>query len=571
MSAQTGEEIPAAPASLRLGDRLRFRVARFLTDPNPIWTRELRQSTRLARTPFILMAVTIVVTLLIAAIGGSVSEREPSDVVGSLLFHTFFSIGFFVVAWVGPALAANAIASEREGRTWEAIVLTGLGPKVIARGKFLAAFSDVAAYIVMLAPVGALPFLFGGVHWLEVVIGFLYLFIMAALSVAFGLALSSKMASSRGAILVTLLLSVPLSGMLYSGAGPGLSVAVHELWTRVAPGHPIWLPIAYVRGDPGLAYFLMLFVVPAIVFGLPGWLLYEATIANLTEANDDRSSGLKRWFTTASVVLVATGVVTLFAVPTARTVIEVGITEAVVWLWFLGFATVMFTGEPLGPTRRVVARWNQNRVGPLGRYFGPGLISTLGLLLVVGILGFATTTLVALVRYAALIKVSPSYTPDLDTQLVHFVAYALGFFVFTVGLGAWLRSRSNNVAGSRIVFIVIVVGVAIVPWIAAAVLGLASRSDEAILLAAPSPFYAFMLLGRRGDSVWLAGLAASIGWAALGLGLLAAGRKKARQIIRAYDDHFARAEAALAAEEAAAAAPGVAVANGDAAVVEAEA
>jgi len=121
------------------------------------------------------------------------------------------------------------------------------------------------------------------------------------------------------------------------------------------------------------------------------------------------------------------------------------------------------------------------------------------------------------------------------------------------------------------VFIVIVVGVAIVPWIAAAVLGLASRSDEAILLAAPSPFYAFMLLGRRGDSVWLAGLAASIGWAALGLGLLAAGRKKARQIIRAYDDHFARAEAALAAEEAAAAAPGVAVANGDAAVVEAEA
>ena len=44
----------------------------------------------------------------------------------------------------GPTVAANSIASEREGRTWEAVLLTGLTPKDIARGKFLAAYTTIA-------------------------------------------------------------------------------------------------------------------------------------------------------------------------------------------------------------------------------------------------------------------------------------------------------------------------------------------------------------------------------------------------------------------------------------------
>jgi hypothetical protein len=555
MSAQTGEEIPEAPASTRVGDRVRFRVARWLTEPNPIWIRELRQSTRLARTPFILMAVTVLVTLAIAAIGGSASEREPSDEVGGLLYQTFFSIGYFVVAWVGPGLAANAIASEREGRTWEAIVLTGLGPKVIARGKFLSAFSDVAAYIVMLAPVGALPFLFGGVHWLEVVIGFVYLFLMAALAVAFGLALSSKMPSSRGAILVTLLLSVPLSGGLYGMAGPGLSFGAHELWPQVLEGRPVWLPMAYVRADFGIAYVLLLFVVPLIVFGLPGWLLYEATIANLTEASDDRSSGLKRWFAITSAVLVAAGVVTLWAIPDARGVLAIGIGEVVILLCFLGFATVMFTGEPLGPTRRVVARWQRAGASRLTRFFGPGLTLTLGSVIVVGLIGFSVIVLVALVRAEVVAKITHIGYGDMDTALLAFTAYAVGFFVFTVGLAAWLRGRSNNVTGSRIVFLALVFGISIVPWIGAAIMGLASRSDDAVLVAAPSPFYAILLLKQQKDEVWLAGLLASIAWGAFGMFLFTSARRRVQSIVTAFDEQYAHAEAALAAEEAAAQQP----------------
>ncbi len=551
MSAQTGEEIPAAPASTRVADRVRFRIRRWLAEPNPIWIRELYQSTRLARTPFILMAVTVMVALAIAAIGGSASETEPSDEVGSLLYQTFFSIGYFVVAWVGPGLAANAIASEREGRTWEAIVLTGLGPKVIARGKFLSAFSDVGAYIVMLAPVGALPFLFGGVHWLEVVIGFVYLFAMAALAVAFGLALSSKMSSSRGAILITLLLSVPLSGGLYGMAGPGLSFGAHELWPQVLQGRPVWLPMAYVRADFGLEYALLLFAVPLIVFGLPGWLLYEATIANLTEASDDRSSGLKRWFVVASVVLVVAGIVTLWAIPDAKDVLAAGIAEVVILLWFLGFATVMFAGEPLGPTRRVIARWQRVGANRITRFFGPGLTLTLGSVVAIGLAGFASIIVAALVRAEMIVQATHIGYGDRDSYLLAFSAYAIGFFVFTVGLASWLRSRSNNIIGSRIVFLAVVFGISIVPWICAAVMGLASRSDDAVLVAAPSPFYAVLLLKHQKDEVVLAGLVASIAWGLFGTMLFGSAGRRVRAIVTAFDQQHERAEAALAAEEAA--------------------
>jgi hypothetical protein len=188
MSVQTGEMPPSGPMSRRLVDRARFRVDLFKTEPNPIWIRELRQAARLARTPVILTVFAILMTLLIASIGGIVSADESPATTGVVLFQVFFSLAYMVVTVVGPAVAANSIASEREGRTWEAVILTGLSPGVIARGKFLAAFTAIGMYIVMLAPVGALPFLFGGVTATETVVAFaLPLPASRCSAVAFGL------------------------------------------------------------------------------------------------------------------------------------------------------------------------------------------------------------------------------------------------------------------------------------------------------------------------------------------------------------------------------------------------
>ena len=78
------------------------------------------------------------------SVGGVLSVTAEPAKVGVGVFHTFFSLAFAIVTWVGPAVAANTIASEKSGRTWEALLLTGLRPARIARGKFLAALTYVS-------------------------------------------------------------------------------------------------------------------------------------------------------------------------------------------------------------------------------------------------------------------------------------------------------------------------------------------------------------------------------------------------------------------------------------------
>src|SRR5690606_29236876 len=100
MSAQTGIELPTGPASQRVGDRLRYRVTLWRDAPNPLWLREMRQAARLTRTPLVLMVLTVLMTLLMATIGALMSgSRSPAE-AGTVLFHVYFSLAYFVVTMV---------------------------------------------------------------------------------------------------------------------------------------------------------------------------------------------------------------------------------------------------------------------------------------------------------------------------------------------------------------------------------------------------------------------------------------------------------------------------------------
>jgi len=252
MSAQTGvPSIPPPPPSVRGIFALNTHFKRLTTDPNPVWMRELRAAARLQRTPVILAVITGMMTLLVCSVGGVAAMSSEPARVGTWLYHTFFSLTYALVTWMGPAVASTTIAAERSGRTWEALELTGLGPANVARGKFLASLCYVSLYLVMLAPVGALPFLFGGVTAFEILLAFVLLGVFAVLSVAFGLAMSSKLGSPAVAILATLLVSVLCSILAYGALGIGLSYAANDLWPGVVGGAPVWLPTAYARADFG--------------------------------------------------------------------------------------------------------------------------------------------------------------------------------------------------------------------------------------------------------------------------------------------------------------------------------
>jgi ABC-type transport system involved in multi-copper enzyme maturation permease subunit len=514
---------PLAPGSSVFA-RGRWSFLRLTRDPNPVWMRELRQSARLQRTPVILMTITVAVALLICSVGGIASVTAEPAKVGVGIFHTFFSLAFALVTWLGPAVAASTIAGEKNGRTWEALALTSLSPARIARGKFLAAYTYLGLYLVMLAPVGALPFLFGGVTATEVILAFFCCFVFAALAVAFGLALSSKFQSSASAIIVTLILALTLSFSTFIGLGVALSMAVHEQWPAVAQGPPVWLPTAWVRADLGLPYLAFLIVLPAVAVLVPAWLFYEVTIANLAGPSDDRSSRLRVWTIVSSLLL--TGCCAIVAVATRQ--VEWAKAQGAFLFVFFTFVVLMVAGEPLGPSRRVRVAWDRAGRSAALRALGPGVVPATTWLMGLVLVAFGACVGVGLLTL--------SKPTDRDV-LIAFDGQLLAFLLFLCGLSAFFRTRAEGATVPRVLLVVTTVVAAIGPWIVMAIAGVVTQtSDGTLALASPSPTYAFVLAEeiQRGsanvESLILPAILCSAGYALFGVGLfaMAAGRAHAR-------------------------------------------
>lgn len=553
MSLQTGRaRVADAPPSSRRIDRARIRYERLKNDPNPIWMRELRQAARLGRTPVILAVVTGLVALLMCAIGGfSATLAEPAK-VGVAMFHVFFSLAFVVVTWIGPAVAASTIASERGGRTWEALLLTGLGPTTIAQGKFMASLTYVSLYIVMLVPVGALPFLFGGVSAMEVVMAFVVLLLFAVLSVAFGLSISSQFSSTAVAIVVTLLVAIPFSLLVYVLGGVVLSLGVHGLWPAVIRGAPVWLPTAYVRADFGLEYLAFLVLAPVTAVALPAWFLYEVTVANMASLTDDRSSGVRRWFLVAVPAVTVASFVPALVVPDDEWVaVAIALTIQLLFLIIMAF---VFAGEPLGPSRRVLVHWDRQGAGKVRRYLGPGVTHAISLLMWLGGGGM----LLQIVAGVGLELYKSGYGAEADAQrVVAYGGYFLGYALFLAGFSAWTRARSSASSVPRALLVAVIFLTAVGPWLAMAVAGVLTQdSESSFVFASPSPLYVFVLLKAIGstspnaDAQLGAGAACALGWALLGLGLLGAAVARARRAVREHAAAQDKLDALLEAESA---------------------
>jgi len=519
--------------------------ARWFGEANPVWMRELKQAARLQRTPIILAVVTGMMTLLICSVGGVASTTTEPAKVGVGIFHTFFSLAFAVVTWVGPAVAANTIASERSGRTWEALQLTGLPTRSIARGKFLAAFTYISLYVVMLIPVGALPFLFGGVTATEVLIAFLILFLLAALAVAFGLSMSAKFASPAAAIIVTLLIALPLSLAVYGGAGVGLSVVAHEKWPGVPAGPPVWLPTAYLRADFSLGYVVFLLLLPAVGALVPAWLFYEVTIANMGSPSDDRSTRLRVWFLCSlPAVSVCAGLVTHAAHDLDWVYSTGGL------LWACGcFGAFLFAGEPLAPSRRVLAQFQRQGASRLRQSLGPGILRASLLLL--------TLTFLCLAGNAAAGLLRAKTGAERDAVLA-FHGYALAFFGFVVGFTAWARARAQSAGSPRLLLAVALFFAFVGPWIAMAIAGLlTSHHGRAMLMASPSPTFALTMVqalsswSPDSELILATGSACAAAWALIGLGLFVAANLRVRGRLEAEARAREALERAFAEEDAA--------------------
>ncbi|HEX4335298.1 MAG TPA: ABC transporter permease [Polyangiaceae bacterium] len=517
---------------------------------NPVLVREMRQAARLSRTPVILAIVTVIAGLLVCAIGGAASTEAPPAEVGTILFQAFFSLAFAVVAWIGPGVAALTIVGERAGRTWEPLVLTGLSPRVVAHGKLLAALSYVGLYLAALAPVGALPFLFGGVTATEVLFGFALLGVFSVIAVGFGLAVSSGAATPAMALLVTLPLAVSGSMMTYFGLGSGGSMLAHEVWSSVPQGWPVWLPTAYARADINAAYVVYLVLLPLGVAVILAGFFREVTIANLSDANDDRSTGLKRWFCMATAIVTVLGSLPPWLLRGDAWLVAMLAQGADTLL--STFMLLVLCSDPAGPSRRVLSGWERNRVSAVRRFFGPGLARTAVLLVTVTA---ASQLVLTVVGMAA--GTGSSLTGHHRIANALFGAYTTCFFGFLAGFATFSRSMPTGRLPPRAVLSLAMFGAVAGPLFLLAIAGLTtSFAETSYFIAAASPLYVFAIIEDIGglstaQPVLAAGLVAMGAWAFFGLFLALTGYRRLEKGRRAEQDAWSLLDARLRAEDAA--------------------
>jgi len=323
----------------------------------------------------------------------------------------------------------------------------------------------------------------------------------------------------------------------------------------VPGGPPVWLPTAYVRADFGLAYCVFLLLLPGLATLIPAWLLYESAVANMGSPSDDRSTRLRVWFLTAMPALTGcTGLLVWLSHDFSWVYVGGGL------LWAFGcFGAFLFSGEPLGPSPRVVAHWQRRGTGALTQSLGPGVLRACSLLLLL--------TVGSLAANAGLGLLKAKTSADRDALLA-FHGYAVAFFGFVVGFAAWARARAKTAGTPRLLLATALFFAFVGPWIAMAVAGLiTSQHDRAMLMASPSPSFAITMVQAASTSSPDAGLILATGsacaaaWALIGVGLFAVASARIRTRLSAERSARAALERAFDDEEAALQASRLAPAN----------
>jgi hypothetical protein len=551
MSATTFAQPEGSPQSAaepkKFGSRIRERVS---GAANPVWRRELQESTRANRRPWIVLGLSLSASAAIAGIGFLSSAEggmTPAD-VGKFLYQVLFSLAAAVVAIAGAGTAAGTLASERDGHTAEALQLSQLSPRDIARGKLCASIGTMLVYIGALVPAGAIPYVFGGVTAIEVLLGFAFLTLFSVVAVTFGLAGGATLQRTRAATVLTVALAALLFPALYIVFGFGCNTALLRIFPAVQREMPIWWPVAMANTSITLRASVLLALTPLAWFAICTTLFYEVAVAQLSETADDRTSALKRWFLGS----LATLSLLTVAIPSVLTEREPRLFAAAgsfaVLASFLVLAIFLVSGDARESSRRVAAprRAMPSRTAltswPMTA-LRPGIVRSLVLVPLSGSIALLGPALIHDQRgifpdpygYEGAGRLPAAGVGTTVTC----AAFAWCFVFFLAALTSYLRSHLG-VWRTRCAAMVAVAALSIAPLLVSASLR-ADRTDAgtAEVFASPSPAYVVWLAeatrsspstSRRSARVLEAGATAASAYLILGLALFYGARRRLRAL-----------------------------------------
>jgi uncharacterized membrane protein len=268
VSATVTESAGSAPAEVsqkaplleRLGDRL-----------NPLVVKEVRQGLR-ARvfwSSFGLMLLSCVIISMVAY----VTARDSFAPQGQNYFYAFFFCLSVVHFFIIPYSAYRSLAREREDETWVLLVLTGLGPRRILRGKVASFLVQAALYASAVGPFLLFSYYLNGIDLPTIltvlVLGAAWLVFLTVMAVC-----TATLADGRmGRALVHLL----LLGVLCMGLVQGLVAA----FALSEEGHRMWGEDAFIALVLGALWAMLSY----------GWLLFETAAARLALATENYARG----------------------------------------------------------------------------------------------------------------------------------------------------------------------------------------------------------------------------------------------------------------------------------------
>lgn len=511
----------AAPSGRSLADRASSWLRALVRDPNPILVKELRSTFRANLFVRFLYLSTGLVALVTLTVGALAASTAPPAEVGQIVFQFFFGAALTVICLVAPASAATSFTSEREQRTYESLILSGMRPWRIVWGKFLAAYASMFLVLVAQAPVVGIAFMFGGVSPHHVVIGYGALVLVLAPAVAFGVALSARLKSTRIAILIATLVFSPVaffSTLFLWIAGEEMAKSAWGL----TMGGPFWFTEAIVSRATELDTLGTLVALPLYVFGITVWFFLASAVAGVRPAAEDRSSPFKVWSVVSALglVLMVGMLVTLFSGGLASA--RAGIVFAVIGGFVLVFYALLFANEPPLPPRLADERSKGTVLRPLFVLLGPGAAPTLRFawLLVLG-------TSVALAGAASLGRhfAYPGFAEHaaFDGGLLVIAVGHAAVAAFLAALAEWLRVSLRSGLAARVLTIAAFAALCIVPFLFSLILdpdSLQRMDDEIPLLVHITPLQPSILgLLMVEEEVGLAdGLLVAIPAVAYGLG-----------------------------------------------------
>lgn len=199
---------------------------------NPVLGREIKERFRSRRAP-------VFVTLWVVGVGligylvyllAQLTARDAFGLgqgvaggyMGRFIFEGMLLLLMTGVVMIVPGLTALSIVGERERQTFHLLQVTQLSPVQIVLGKLWSSMSYFLLLLVAVAPITALPLLFGGVRLTDVAVGLGMLLLTAVMLGSIGIWGSARARSSRGAVASAYMWSFILAFITFAAMGAEL-------------------------------------------------------------------------------------------------------------------------------------------------------------------------------------------------------------------------------------------------------------------------------------------------------------------------------------------------------------